>query len=397
MERCVKLLAFCRGLLDLGRLCGLRALPAGSVSDRLRVLFLWYGEFLPESYAGTELTTHYLCRSLLERGHLVAVAACSNHPELGVEAAKCDHDCGYSVYRARRFSDAANRSIAEFQPDAVVCHEPGYWHFDRLEDLSAIAILLYQHSRHDGMTTIPAPIRQRAAYISNSAQTAAFLKNNHDINSVIIPPVFGIDRFLGLEPHGKNVLFVGMQLRKGADIAIDIARAKPEVDFVFVESWTQNPKETAELRHSVVSLPNVRLLPNQPDLGIVFRTTRLLLMPSRSHEGWGRTATEAQLCGIPVLGSSRGQLESTIGPGGLALDPDEGISLWLRAFDSIWNDEAYYRVLSRRAKDHAARLIQNKDEVVERFEAYLISAVKRERLAGLRMPRLLEGRYARRS
>jgi glycosyltransferase involved in cell wall biosynthesis len=352
----------------------------------LRVLFLKNDLFIPELYSGTELATFYLSRSLIERGHRVAIAASSNRPEFDVDQrVKCDHDCGFPVYRARRFEDAAARSISEFRPDAVVCQEPRSWiGSDTFGGFKGIAIVLYQHSTHDGFTVVPAPIRDRAAYLANSAPTAAFLKTAHGIDSVIVPPVFGIDRFAGLERHGNNVLFVSIQLRKGADIAMEIARERPNVSFVFVESWTENPNETAQLRLAA-SLPNVKLLPNQPDLRSVFQTTRLLLMPSRSHEGWGRTATEAQLCGIPVLGSSRGQLGSTIGPGGIALDPDAGISLWLQAFDSIWNDEAHYRVLSCRAKDHAARLIKQKDAAVERFENCLVSAVKRERLAATRL------------
>jgi len=354
--------------------------------SRLRILFLKCSLFVPELYAGIELATHYLCRSLIERRHHVAVAGRSDRPEFDSDQrAKCDHDCGYPVYRARRFEDAVARSIAEFRPDAVVCQDPGRWiGIDKFESFRGMAIVLYKHSSRDWFKLVPAPIRDRAAYVSNSASTAAHLKR-YGTDSMIVPPLFGIDRFAGLESHGANVLFINMQRSKGADIAIEIARERPNISFVFIDSWTSKLDETARLQHLAASLPNVKLLQNQPDLRNVFQTTRLLLMPSRSREGWGRTATEAQLCGIPVLGSSRGQLETTIGPGGIALDPDAGISLWLRAFDSIWNDEAYYRVLSCRAKAHAAQLMEQKHAALERFESCLVSAVKRERLAAMRL------------
>lgn len=347
----------------------------------LRILFLKKDLFIPELYAGTELATHYLCRGLIERGHRVAVAVKSDRSELNVhQQPKCDEDCGYPVYRARRFDDAAAKSITEFRPDVVVCQEPGEWiGFDKFDGFKGMAIVLYCHS-FDWVPGVPAPIRERAVYVANSAATAAFLKTTHGIGSVIVPPVFGIDRFGTLERHGNDVLFVGILMRKGADIALQIAKARPNVSFVFVESWPGDPNITTPLRRLAANLMNVRLLPNQPDLGGLLRTTRLLLMPSRVPEGWGRTASEAQLCGIPVLGSSLGQLGSTIGPGGIALDPDAGLPTWLRAFDSIWNDEAYYQALSRRAKDHAAQLIEEKHIAVERFENCLISAVKRERL-----------------
>jgi glycosyltransferase involved in cell wall biosynthesis len=264
------------------------------------------------------------------------------------------------------------------RPDVVVCQEPGRWiGLEKFESFKGMAIVLYCHSM-GRRTALPAPIRERAVCLANSVATAAFLKTAHGIDSAIVPPVFGIDRFVGLERHGNNVLFVGILLRKGADIAIQIAAKRPDVSFIFVESWSGDPNITTPLRHFAASLPNVRLLPNQPDLDSFFQETRLLLMPSRVPEGWGRTATEAQLCGIPVLGSSRGQLGSTIGPGGIALDPDAGIPNWLQAFDSIWNDEAYYRVLSGQARNHAVQLIERQDSMVERFEHHLISAVKRQ-------------------
>lgn len=347
----------------------------------LRILFVKNDLFIPELYAGTELTTHYLCRHLAERGHHVAVAVRSNRSEFDVgQRAKCDDGCGYSVYRARCFDDAVATSVGEFRPDAVVCQELISWiGLEKFESFNRMAIVLYCHSL-DWCTPLPEPIRERAVYLANSVATAAFLKTTYGIDSVIVPPVFGVDRFAGLEPRGNNVLFVGILLRKGADITLQIAAERSNVSFIFVESWSGDPNITTPLRRLAASLPNVRLLPNQPDLHSVFRETRLLLMPSRVPEGWGRTATEAQLCGIPVLGSSRGQLGATIGRGGIALDPDAGIPTWLQAFDSIWSDEEYYRVLSRRAKEHALRLIEPQDSMVERFENSLISAVKCQRL-----------------
>jgi glycosyltransferase involved in cell wall biosynthesis len=170
-------------------------------------------------------------------------------------------------------------------------------------------------------------------------------------------------------------------MQKGVDIAIEIARRRLDVSFIFVRTWTDNPEQSRLLRRVIRSLGNITLLPNQADLGGILQATRILLMPSRCQEAWGRTVTEAQLCGIPVLGSNRGQLPQTIGPGGIVLDPDAAISVWLQAFDSIWSDEARYRALSCQAKKHAARLIEEKNPAIERFENCLISAINRERLA----------------
>jgi glycosyltransferase involved in cell wall biosynthesis len=104
---------------------------------------------------------------------------------------------------------------------------------------------------------------------------------------------------------------------------------------------------------------------------------RLLLMPSRSQEAWGRTATEAQICGIPVLGSSRGNLPLTIGSGGMTLDPDEPIERWLEAFDRIMDDPAVYEELSRQAFARGQALTQEVHRAYQAFERVLLNAAAR--------------------
>jgi hypothetical protein len=63
----------------------------------------------------------------------------------------------------------------------------------------------------------------------------------------------------------------------------------------------------------------------------------------------------------------------------LTLDPDADISLWLLAFDRIWNDDTLYSELSRRAKDHAKQLVEQSEATIECFEQCLVSAVTREK------------------
>jgi glycosyltransferase involved in cell wall biosynthesis len=131
------------------------------------------------------------------------------------------------------------------------------------------------------------------------------------------------------------------------------------------------------LRNLVDTIPNVARLPNQQGLARILPQTKLLLMPSRGEESWGRTVTEAQICGIPVLGSSRGNLPVTIGPGGVTLDPDEPIERWLEAFDSIMDDDSRYEDLSSKARTHGDVFVERVEIAYQKFENVLRTAVAR--------------------
>ena len=54
--------------------------------------------------------------------------------------------------------------------------------------------------------------------------------------------------------------------------------------------------------------------------------------------------------------------------------------------DRIWNDDGLYGELSRHAKEHASRLVEQCDAAIECFEQCLISAVKREKADLPNMP-----------
>jgi len=108
---------------------------------------------------------------------------------------------------------------------------------------------------------------------------------------------------------------VSAQHNKGIDIALRLAEARPQESFSIVKSCGKQ-EELDLLLPQLKQLGNVTLHENTADMHKFYESCKLLLMPSRCPEGWGRTASEAQITGIPVLGSIQGQLPETIGKGG---------------------------------------------------------------------------------
>ncbi len=343
----------------------------------MRILFVRPGPFPPELYAGTELTLHWLCRRLQAEGHDVVVASQSN--AMTRKPATVDRLCGYPVTRAPSIVMSAQLAANNFSADVVVVTESGPWTSHLLPVIGDLPLVIYEHEVATSAILAPGEVKSRAVYLANSDATANNLLTKGGIEAKLVRPLFGVGRYAHIAPHGNSVLLVSLQRRKGSDVAIRIAESRPHIPFIFVESWSQFPDQTDALRIQVRRMANVTLVPNQPGLENVLPQIKLHLMPSRSQEAWGRTASEAQTCGIPVLGSSRGNLPRTIGAGGITLDPDEPIERWLEAFDRIMNDPAVYADLSRKALARGREIVEEAQRAYEAFEATL-----REAIAGAR-------------
>lgn len=319
------------------------------------------------------MATHWLCRALLDRGHEVAVATLTSAQT--DTAIRDDRGCGYPVYRSQEICSSIAMAAAHFSADIFVLTTADAWVAQVLGVIKKSPAVIYAHDLSHDPRRVPAELNARAPYIANSPTTADFLLRYCNIACTVIPPLFGIEHYAGIERRGNNVLFVSLQHRKGSDIAIRIARQRPNIPFVFVESWSQDIAHTEILRKVVGRMSNIRHMPNQMGLYDIMPQVKLLLMPSRSQEAWGRTASEAQICGIPVLGSSRGNLSATIGAGGVTLDPDDPFENWLKLFDSIMNDPVVYQDLAGKARERGAALLGEVKRAYDTFEGVLSATV----------------------
>ncbi len=343
----------------------------------MRILLIRRGLFPPDLFAGSEMNLYWLCRMLAANGHEIVAATCAFGP--ADAPAVLDPQCGFPVYRAPDLFNSVPAALAQFEPDVFVVTECGPWVNGLPERVLKGPLVIYEQDVSSSGNDMAAEIRAHAQFVANSPACQRNLKDVLGVESVVVRPLFGVDRYAGIERTGENVLFVSLQLRKGADVAIRIAQARPNVPFIFVESWTRDATQTQALRDYVSGIPNITRLANQPGLADVMPMIKLLLMPSRSQESWGRTATEAQICGIPVLGTARGNLPATIGEGGVTLDPDEPIERWLAAFDRIMDDPSVYEDLSRKAREHGREMTQEIERAYRTFEQVLHDTAVRGR------------------
>lgn len=141
---------------------------------------------------------------------------------------------------------------------------------------------------------------------------------------------------------------------KGGAIALALAELRPDIPFELLECWPNNRLLT-EYRRRARAAANVTWRRPVSDMRDVYRSARLMLVPSQVEEAWGRVVTEAQISGIPVLASDIGGLPEAVGPGGILIAPDAPIAAWAAALASIWDDEQNYQRLVAAATEYSNR------------------------------------------
>lgn len=208
-------------------------------------------------------------------------------------------------------------------------------------------------------------------YIANSDFTARRFRQKWGIDATVIPPLIRPELYR-TERIERHVTFINPVPVKGVDLAIQVARLCPEIPFCFVRGWPLRPRALMRLKSAVRKLPNVSLRGSVADMRCIYRTTRLLLVPSQwEAETWGRVASEAQVSGIPVIASDRGGLPESVGPGGFILGHQRPAQEWADVLRRVWHDQSLYRQKSRAALAHAGRANLDSDQQISSFLAVL--------------------------
>jgi glycosyltransferase involved in cell wall biosynthesis len=182
-------------------------------------------------------------------------------------------------------------------------------------------------------------------------------------------------RRLGLPLERKIVVYSGrVNEKKGLDVALDMARARPDVLFVLVGSERRGPIED-KARH----LANVEIVPWQPYAAIapyLYAADVLLLPPSKAPLWrYGNTVLPLKVflylaAGRAILGPSNPDLHEllTDGENALLVAPGE-LSAALAALDRLCADEALAARLGHRARELGESLTW--DSRAARIEAFL--------------------------
>lgn len=355
--------------------------PSQPQRRQLNILFVTGDAHLPQAVGGTQSSTDELVRRLRARGHRASVF-CALHPggliewqarlqmKLRGRPFAIDRRAGYPVIRSWAPQDSVATLVRDLKPDVAVLQNWNATLFAKeFERLGVPGVVYFRSVEFESLGGDPAELK-RGRYIANSQFTAEEHRREFGINCHVIRPTLDSRRYR-CDGAGDSVLFVNPVEKKGLALAIEIARACPDIPFLFVESWTLDPAEYAMLTARLAGLRNVELHRKKADMRPIYARARLVLAPSQWHEAWGRVASEAHVSGIPVIGSNRGGLPEAIGPGGLVLDHDAPVTEWVEAVRRLWSDQGLWQSLSEAALAYSRRPELDPERQLDDFIAVL--------------------------
>ena len=301
-----------------------------------------------------------------------------------------------------------DRLLKQLQPDLVHIDEEPYNLATFLAQRSAQAVNARTvfFSWQNLNRTYPPPFRWFERYVLRHA--AAGIVGNRDSKDVwrakgyrgpltIIPQV-GVEPDIfkpaaernrgstsetSLLPNGRtpvsHALVIGYAGRfveeKGVDLLLQaLAGLTGEWRADLVGSGPEQPR-LIELVQQLQIADRVRFLPWLPSAQTVdyYHTIDVLVLPSRSRPNWkeqfGRVLVDAMACGVPVIGSTCGEIPNVIGDAGLIFP--EGDAAALRAqLQRLHDDAALRRDLAQRGRQRVLDHFTQAQIAQKTYEVY---------------------------
>ncbi|QNE04865.1 glycosyltransferase [Croceicoccus marinus] len=317
-----------------------------------------------------------MAQALIERGHEVALLCglagdglfglrSRLKLKLGRSDVICDTSLRLPVFRSWHPWEAAAHVRDKFKPDIVVPHSglpvQMSHSFRALDVPTMIYFRNVDESDFGGDAVASAD-----GYVANSRFTAERLKNDYNIDAVVIPPLFEADNYR-VETSRECITFINPHPSKGRDIAFDLAKLLPDEKFIFVRAWSLDQEDESKLQNISQSCANIEVIERTDDMKQIYSRTKVVLVPSRWEEAWGRVVSEAHFSGIPVIATSIGGLPEAVGPGGILMEPEATAEDWSRALRALCKDGQQYSRVARAALDYSRRDGLRKGFLVQQF------------------------------
>lgn len=343
----------------------------------MKILFATNFHYLPQRSGGSESSTHDLCTALLNKGVDVAVI-CSlrmsgwvwvkNRVLSKLKGVRFVEDSlmSYPVFRGYDVNKGIIEVVARVKADVVVVQAGSPYELVNLCSEHNIPVVYYARDVEFDRNNEDLKINNYVKAISNSNFTASKLKEKYNLDSTVLPPLINPVNYF-VESFGNSVVHIGLSPEKGIDTSFELAIKRPDVPFVFVESWPLTDSQYLEYLNRAKKLPNVRLLRRSSDMKSIYRLAKILIVPSLCKEAWGRVVNEAQFSGIPVIASDRGGLPESVGCGGILVSDEAGIEGWEQALSRLWDDGAAYEEYSKLAFDRIKKSDISASSIVDKF------------------------------
>lgn len=325
-----------------------------SVTERPKTIVFLSDTFLPKTFAGSELSGYETLKFLRDKGH-----SC----KLFLKDVVVNEYNGFPIHQfdtKDRFcmSQIQNADIVFFQMTGISDN------FKAIQERTK-PTYLFIHVVNSYNWVLQQKVSFPVVIIYNSRMTQNILPTLYD-NMRMIPYV-NTDRFKSLRTYTtqtSKVTLINCNINKGGKLFKELAYKLPNVQFLGVKGGY------ADQIIDESPPANLVYIESQKDISIVFKTTGILVMPSK-NETWGRTAVEAMAAGVPVIHSESAGLVECVGGAGIMCMHDD-IDAWAEAIQRIIGDRAYREQLRqygfKRVGEIEKEQIRGREELARKID-----------------------------
>ena len=226
------------------------------------------------------------------------------------------------------------------------------------------------------------PLQYAAAGIVGNADAEQVWRAKGFSGSLTVIPQVGVEPDV-FKPSDRNrdasTFVVGYAGRfveeKGIDVLLNALRdLDGQWRLDLLGSGPDQPR-LAELAQRLQIADRVRFLPWMPSAQTVdfYRSLDVLVLPSRSRSNWkeqfGRVLVDAMACGVPVIGSTCGEIPNVIGETGLIFPENDGAALQ-EHLCALQNDFALRRDLAQRGRQRVLEHFTQEQIARQTVEVY---------------------------
>lgn len=315
-------------------------------SRKIRVLAVVHGWF-PSLAAGSERMVQHMLSALPREEFEVDVLSFGFGETDSTTESLYEYE-GIPVHRGYS-------PVYEVDPDVIIFHHgpvarvmPSFY----LEYPEAHVIAVYHNDRFDIQD-----IKDAKADLE-VFNTREVKRSVGGPGIVVHPPLEPSRHFV--EKTGSKILLSNIQKNKGVYQFAELARRMPEFEFLGLVG-THETQEFDLLR----PIPNVEIHPVVQDMRVIWRKTRITLMPS-GYESYGMIAAESCVSGIPVIASPTPGLIECLDHAGLFI-PRDDVDGYEKTLRLLLTDENHYRERSSLAALRGRELEAQSQRELSRF------------------------------
>lgn len=338
--------------------------------SRLNILFNIH-LYPPVHNCGSEYYSHHINKYLISKGHNVRVVL--NQAKMHNVHVPYNHE-GVDVFGPMGSTDQY------LWANVLVTHLDFTAQTIQIGDILNKPVVNVIHNSH------PYDCIKDAHHNNFCIYNSKWISNKLNYNwpsMVFTPPVDHRYFDLGNDPRETEyITMINLDENKGGFILRRVAESLPNKKFLAVKGSYSEPHYFGQATNFP---PNVKVIPNTPNILEVYARTRILLMLSR-YESWGMTATEAMCNGIPVICTPTEGLKENCADAGIYIPAREqperdnnnmivkddrdtyDISYIVKQITKLDNDKKYYKVISDNCRKRSRELDpQNGLAEVEQF------------------------------